>query len=89
MAGRAAILLLAVGLAGCSSLGAGGTVKPILPDLPAAAKANCTKPVARAGEDARAFAARAVQAFNCEAHTHDEVVRFYVDLQRRLAGGKA
>lgn len=80
--------MLTLALAGCSSIGAGGTVKPILPDLPAAAKANCTKPVARVGEDVRAFAARAVQAFNCEVHTHDEVVRFYVDLQRRLAGGK-
>lgn len=85
MAGRTLILVLALALAGCT-IGGAGTVKPQLPNLPDRVKQGCAKPVARAGEDARAFAARAVAAFNCEAHTLDEVVAFYADLQRNLAG---
>lgn len=87
MAAKLIILAAAAAmLAGCNGFGGGGTVKPQLPALPAAAARSCTPAVARTGEDARAFAKRAVAAFNACSHTHDEVVRFYNDLRRRLAG---
>lgn len=79
---RSAVAALCLALAACQSSGA---VKPALPDLPPAAKAGCAKPAAKVGDDARAFAARAVAAFNCEQHSLDALVTFYVNLQRDLA----
>lgn len=86
MAAKLAILLLALALAGCGTVGGARLVKPQLAPIPLALSAGCKPPVAKVGEDARAFAARAVAAFNCEKRDFDNLVAFYNRQARDLAG---
>ena len=81
------IVLLAGVLAGCNtSTGAGGTVKPVLPDLPPKATAICPAPTAKVGDDLGVLAARWKATAVCEGGKRATLLVFYRDLKTRFAG---
>jgi hypothetical protein len=80
------VVIAALALGGCTSTLGAGTVRPQLPDLPPRATALCARPVARAGDDARAVAARYSAAYGCESGRRVALIVFYRDLRQRLGG---
>ena len=82
------LLLSVVALAGCNtSTGAGGTVKPVLPDLPPKATAVCpVPPLAKLNDDLGVLAARWKATAVCESGKRATLIVFYKDLKTRFAG---
>ena len=80
------LLLAPIMLAGCNTIGAGGTVKPQLPNLPQSATEACSKPRAAVGDDLGVLAARWKTTAVCESGKRRSIITFYGNLQRGLAG---
>lgn len=83
---RVAVLVLIAVLAGCTTQPGAGLVRPQLPQLDPRISKPCYVPTIKAGENAKAWAAKVAGALAACRDKHGNVVAVYEDLRTGLAG---